>query len=570
MRFPHFRSIKSTQLLGAGTTLLLFFLILLPLLAVILQIIYPGFFFGSREFAGFGLLLELFERPLWKVSLTNSLILATGAAFLGTFIGGTLAIVRSSWQFKGAKWLDVTVWVLLIMPSFIIAQGWVLFGSGNGLANEWLGVTWVTDFIFQPFGLIVIMALSKFPLAYLSLRAALEWNVVDYIDAARLNGANNFDALLTIRLPLLIPAFVAGWSLVFMETIGDFGLPSALSTVYRFPTLPYTIYSSINMSPTRFDLAGVLSFYLVVIIILALIILFIAMKRARYDFLTNRAVKLEAKTVSWHPLLTIGTLLFIAIVLGIPVGSSLMVSFMSTIGGGFAADNLTIQYYLDTLTNETFITSLLNSLRIAGIAAFFSMIIGFVVSFIIYFTKFPFKGFINMMSLISLAVPGIVLSVGYIFIWNQTWLESINLNLYGTPYILVLAAIAGAIPFAVRLQVGAFSNIPETMLHAAALQGATVRKRMYSIVLPFVRSALVISFIASMGTSVFDLALGTMLHPPNYHLLPVTIDNAFERADYGFSTSATIIGGLVIIAIILMVEATFKVLFRMIDQRKVK
>ncbi|WP_238343614.1 ABC transporter permease [Gracilibacillus saliphilus] len=563
-----YKMLRSINPLGAGITLLLFLLILLPLLAVIIQIIYPGFFFGERVYAGLGLLLELFERPLWKASLMNSLILATGTAFLGTFIGGTLAIVRASWKFPLARLLDITVWVLLIMPSFIIAQGWVLFANSNGLINQWLGISWVSDLIFQPAGLILVMSLSKFSLAYLAVQSALEWNVLHYIEAARLNGANAFDALRTVRLPLLLPAFVAGWSLVFMETIGDFGLPTALSTVYRFPTLPYTIYSAINMSPTRFDLAGVLSFYLVVIIILALLVLFLAMRKSRYDFLNNRAIKLQPKRVKWHPFISLINIVFVIVVLGIPIGSSVLVSFMSTMNGGLGLDNLTLQYYIEILSNEPFLASLQNSLKISGVAALCSVVIGFIVSFVIYFTKFHLKGLINMTSLISLAVPGIVLSVGYIFIWNQSWLEKINMNLYGTPAIVVLAAVAGAIPFAVRLQIGAFSSIPESVLQAAALQGASLKEQMYTIVLPFVRSALVISFIASFGTGVFDLAVATMLHPPNYHLLPVTISAAFEQSNYGFSTSATVISGLIVVAIMLMIDKTSSLVFHFKERRK--
>ena len=41
-----------------------------------------------------------------------------------------------------------------------------------------------------------------------------------------------------------------------------------------------------------------------------------------------------------------------------------------------------------------------------------------------------------MMTLIAMAVPGVVLGIGYIFVWNQKWLTPLGLHLYGKPSIL--------------------------------------------------------------------------------------------------------------------------------------
>ncbi len=59
-------------LLGWSVVFILFILILLPLSAVLIQIVLPGIFFGELNFQGFGLVFEIFERKLWSKSLTNS------------------------------------------------------------------------------------------------------------------------------------------------------------------------------------------------------------------------------------------------------------------------------------------------------------------------------------------------------------------------------------------------------------------------------------------------------------------------------------------------------------------
>lgn len=558
---------------GGGVTLLLAIFIFLPLLAVLLNALLPGLFFGDLQFNKITILGELFQRPLWRQSLLNSVTLAGGAATLGTVIGGVLAWLRSQWDFATGRLLDAAVWVLLIVPSFMIAQGWVLFAGAGGIANQSLGMPWITSFIFTPVGLTFVMALSKFPLAYLTILAATEWNVHQFGQAARLCGAKPFTVWRTIYLPLSAPSIIAGWTLVFMDTVGDFGLPAALSTVYKFPTLPYSIYSALYQSPVRFDMAGVLALYLVAILAIAMAILITALRRSRFDFLNARAVHTVKKRPRRAWAINSGVVAFLMLCAGIPLLTSVAVSFMERMGDGFVWSNLSLRHYKEVLFGMdgdhrllSFWHGLLHSLTIAVIAAVISMVIGFIVAYVITFTESRFRSYLQLFSILSLAVPGVVLGIGYIFIWNQKWLEPLGLHLYGKPALLVIAAVAGAIPYAVRVQLGSFANLSHTMLKAAAVQGAGIGARMREIVLPLARQSILIASLAAMGTSVFDLALSSMLQPPNFVLMPLVIDRAFEFARYGYATAATVISGLVVIILILSVQAAGKTLFGKLDR----
>lgn len=557
---------------GGGVTLLLFVFIFLPLLAVLINVIFPGLFFGQIQSSSLGLIGDIFHRPLWKQSLLNSVTLALGTATFGTIIGGVLATIRARWNFATARLLDMTAWVLLIAPSFMIAKGWVLFASADGLVHQWLGLTWVTSFIFQPAGLVFVMSLSKFPLAYLAIMAASEWNIRQFGYAARLNGARPFTVWRTVELPLALPSYVAGWTLVFMDSIGDFGLPAALATVYKFPTLTYSIYSAIYQSPVRFDMAGVLAFYLVLILVLAMTLLMVTLRKSRFDFLNARAVKMEKvkPRFAWMYNLSITVFLFLS--LGIPIGTSAAVSLLKQAGGGLNPGNFTLEHYRELFAGQAgdhrllgYLEGMYHSLAIAAAAALFSMLIGFVVAYMLTFTESRLKPMLQLFSIISLAVPGVVLGIGYIFIWNQKWLEPLGLHLYGTPSLLVIAGIAGAIPYAVRVQLGAFGNLSGTMLKAAAIQGASIFERMRDIVLPMVRQSLLIAILASFGTSVFDLALASMLKPANYSLMPLVIDRAFEFSRYGYATAATVVSCGTVVLIIVLLQAAGRLVFRWLD-----
>lgn len=554
--------IGAETILGSLVVLALLILIGLPLGSVILQAFVPGLFYGERTFGGLDNLMELFRRRLWRVSLTNSLMLASGTALIGTALGAGLAYLRSQYHFRGAATLDGAAWALLIMPSFVIAQGWVLFAARGGLAETLLGTSLIRDVMMTPFGLILIMSLKNYPFAYLAVRAALKWDVSGYAHAARLCGASPSRVLWTVRLPLLLPAIVAGAVLVFVDTVGDFGLPAALATTYRFPTLTYSIYTAINQAPIRFDLAGVLSFYLVLILMAAVMFHFWVVRRSFFDFLTASAREPE-RTHSrrgWIFSLVTGGFLCLAFV--IPLGTSFLVSIMKSLSGGLALDNLTLQHFAETLApGSRMRESLINSFTIAGLAGIGSIILGLACAYLLTFSRFALARLIDVTCTATLAVPGVILGVGYIFVWNQKWLDSLGLSLYGEPAILVLAAIAGSIPVTVRLLLGAIAQIPGSFLDAAAMQGASLMRRIRTILAPLMIGAVVSATLAAFGSSVFDLAVTSILRPPGFEVIPVTINRQFQQGDFGLSTAGTLLAAAITVAIILGLQTLIAKLY---------
>ena len=447
---------------------------------VLIQAFVPGVLHGQFAFAGFEHLGQLFQRRLWRVSLQNSLYLAANTAWLGTVLALMLAMLRQRLAPWGVSLLDLCAWALLIMPSFIIAQGWILFSIKGGIADAWLGMPWVNAWVFSPQGLVNIMVLKNYPFAYLAIVAAMQWQVRDHQYAAQLCGAGSWRRFLTVRLPLLLPAILSGMLLVFIDTIGDFGLPAALATTYRFPTLPYTIFTAINQSPIRFDLAGVLSFYLMAILMLAVALYLWLLRRSRFDFLTAKAEVAKAEPEGsawlWHLLM----LVFVVCALAVPLGASLAVSVVEQLSAGWQSSNFTLQHYRTLLQPGSLLHSaLINSLRIA-----------------------------------------------------------------------LIAAMAGAIPVAIRILLGAMAQVPASFLQSAAMQGAGLMRRLATVLLPICLAAFLSALLTSFAGSVFDLAVTSILHPPGYAVLPVVIDRLFQQGLYGQSTAATLLAAAITLALL--------------------
>ena len=540
---------------GVGILGILGILVLLPLAAVLFQILCPGLQLEKFDLKNLSLVLDVFVRPLWKKAFLNSFFLSSGTTVIGLVLAAVLAHIRTRYQFAGAKLLDLTAWILMIMPSFLLAQGWVYFSSSNGIASTWLGIPGVGSFVFSYWGLVTVMVLCKFPMAYVTIKTSLEWYPARLMYAARMNGASSFYAWRTIQLPLCIPAYCSAAMLIFMDTVGDYGMSSTITAVYSFPTLPYTIYSAICSSPVRFDMAGVLSLYLMVMIVIAMAVQCGAMGKKKFDFLDNGTEQIQAVRPGegLGVFLSITVLSFSMIALGIPVGSNLIMSF---------SDSVSIQKFAFTLDNyrqvfssaSSMVSGIRHSLGLAGISTVIGVLIGFCIAYVLTYSRFKLKKMIDMLTLVAMAVPGVVLGIGYIFIWNQKWLSSIGLHLYGKPSILVLASVASAIPMINRVLVGGMAKIPESLLTAAQMQGAGFLTKIRTILLPLLHNSSVSAVLAAFGGSVFNLAITTILYPPNYSTLPVYISDSYNDLKFGYAAAATIVGGAFIIGIMMILE----------------
>jgi len=544
-------------------------LIGLPLAFVLLQAVLPGI--GLTRDWGFHpeLLGEIANRPLWQRSLANSLVLSIGAMLLGGGLGLVLALLRHTVAFPGARLLDIAAWVLLVTPSFVLAQGWVLFASPSGVAATTLGLPWVGDVVLSPVGLVLVMGLIQYPLAYLAVSAALHWDDPAYRHAAALSGARGWTILRTVRMPLLLPAAASGAVLVFVEAIGDFGLPAALSASYSFPTLPYSIYASVRQSPVSFALGGVLSFYLVVILAIAVLGYLRLLRRGRYDFLTSQAARLDPPPARRPALWTAVTIVVLLLTLGIPLGASLQVSLTRSISGGLTPSNLTLEHYGEILAaGSRMADGAAHSLLIAAAVAIITTVLGLLIGVVLTFTRFRGRALLDVTGVVALAIPGIVLAVGYIFVWNQPALEHVGLALYGRPELLVLAGVATSIPVAVRLQMGALAQVPASFLQAAALSGAGLGARLRTVLVPLVAPALLSALLAVFASGVFDLAATTMLAPPDFVTLPVEIVLEYDRGRYGYATAGALLTAAAVVALAALGGALGRRLIRAAAERR--
>lgn len=88
---------------GIGISGILILLVLLPLAAVLFQVVCPDLQIKNFSLSNLSLVLQVFVRPLWKKAFLNSFFLSVGTTVIGLILAAVLAHIRVNYKFRGRK-----------------------------------------------------------------------------------------------------------------------------------------------------------------------------------------------------------------------------------------------------------------------------------------------------------------------------------------------------------------------------------------------------------------------------------------------------------------------------------
>ncbi len=561
-RSAFFRILSITLIVGIPALILVLF-VLYPLAAIILQSIFPDIYAINPDLnPSFSAISQVFSDPLNYQALGNSLWLSAITAVLASALGTILAVLAKRTDLPLRHAMDTMVWIVFFFPSFLIGEAWSLTLIRGGIPDQFLHFSdGFINWFFSPVGVIFILSLKSFPFVYLAVTAALRWLGSEFEDAGRIAGARLWRSWLSINTPLLLPAIFAGGLIAFAESLSDFGTAATIAQNSNVTLVTYQIYAAINTSPVNFALAAAFSLLLFVAIALALLTQSLVQRRRSFQVISGRSR--PARDISlgawrWPALLFCALVFFFALV--IPLGMSLLLSFLHAFGNGLTASNFTLDNYTKVLARGSdALDALFRSIWLSIGAATITTLLGMPIAFIIKRTRIPGRSLLNMFTLVTIAVPGIILACGYIFAWNAPYLEYIGIGgpngiaFYGTIWVLFCAYIGGSLPYATRLSIGALEQVSTNLLETARVQGANVFQLMIRIIGPLLRANLSSIWLLVFTGTMLELAASELLYPPGQPTLPVQIVGYFNNFQLGPGMALSMLDvGVVTLALILI------------------
>jgi iron(III) transport system permease protein len=504
----------------AGLLLLFTALLLVPIYVVVKV----GFFGIPRPDAPGHFTLTyiaaIFQDPALREGLWNSVKIAVCVTALCILISVPLAVMSVRYDFWGKGLFTSLLLVPLILPPFVGAIGMrqILgrFGALTAVAHSagMVGANTPVDWFgsLRLFGIILIEALSLYPILFLNLSAALA-NIDPAMEQAAANlGAGRWTIFRRITFPLMRPGLFAGGTIVLIWSFTELGTPLMFDYYRVTPVQIFERISQVSGSPIPYALVVVM---LAVSVALYIVGKFVLGQR-QDAAVTKASVQSTGKRLGF-----VKSLPFIAafgLVAGLAQLQQIGVVLMSLSGGGSWYQSalptvFTLQHYAHALTHNVTVPSVQNSILFASGSMVLDLIFGVLIAYLVVRSTLPGRWVLDSLAMLPLAVPGLVLAFGYLALSLrlQGWFADPHLrNLVDVTenptFILIVAYAMRRLPYVVRSAVAGLEQTPVDLELAARNLGASGVTTVRRITLPLIAANLVAGGLLAFAFAMLEVS----------------------------------------------------------------
>ena len=450
-----------------------------------------------------------FGQPLMQESFYNSLFVAVGSALAAAFIAVPLAYLTVRFEFRGAMLIQTLGVLPLVMPPFVGAAALRLIygrtGSVNLLLDDAFGFT--IPVMEGLNGVIFVEALHYFPFILLNLTVALR-NIDGAMEEAALNlGARGWRLFRRVVFPLALPGFVAGVALVFVKVFDDLGTPLVLGVTNMLAPQAYLRMTQVGID----DPAGyVISVMMVAFSILALWLSSRVLKGRDYTTLQKGGTALARRTLSpWESVVAYGWIILVLMLVLSPHVGVLLLSFASVWSYAPLPDGFTLAHYASVFEHSRGMIA--NTMLYCSLAAGVDVVLGTAIAYIMLRTRLPGRQWLDWIASAALAIPGLVLAIGYLRTFRGVFVPGTDIAVTSTWVLIMIAYAVRRLPYALRSCVAALQQVAVSLEEAAESLGAGRLRTIRRIVIPLMTGGMLAGFVTSFITAAVELSATLML-----------------------------------------------------------
>ena len=490
----------------AGLVILAF--LALFLLAPVGSVIYTAFVTDEGRLT-FGHFANFFGQSLFRESFVNSMLVAVFSVVFASLIAIPLAYLTVRFEFRGALIIQTLGILPLIMPPFVGAVALQLIfgrnGSVNLLLDQWFGFTVpVMDGLA---GVVFVESLHYFPFILLNLLASLR-NIDGAMEESAQNlGCTGFRLFRRVIFPLAMPGFLAGASLVFVKVFDDLGTPLVMGTTNMLAPQAYLRITSVGVDD---PLGYVISVIMIVFSILAMWLAARVMKGRDYSTLQKGGNSIQRrKLTAWQTALAYFWIGLVLVVVLSPHIGILLMSFAKVWSFSVLPDAYTLQHYTTVFSDSS--RMIQNTLLYCGLAAGLDVLVGTAIAYLILRTRLPARQWLDWASSIALAIPGLVLAIGYLRIFKGMAVPFSDTPITSTWVLVMIAYAVRRLPYALRSCYAALQQVHISLEESAQSLGANRLSTIRRIVVPLMAGGILAGFVTSFITAAVELSATIML-----------------------------------------------------------
>ncbi|HRK24262.1 MAG TPA: iron ABC transporter permease [Beijerinckiaceae bacterium] len=466
--------------------------------------------FQPKGGGGFTLInfVDFFANDLFRRSFWNSVYVAAMSVLLATLFAVPLAYFTTRFDFRGAAIVQTLGIIPLIMPPFAGAVAMQLLFGRNGTINLLLDQAFGFRIPFMEGlnGVIFVEAVHYFPFILINLSAAL--NAIDRTmeEAAQNLGCSGFRLFRRIVFPLAMPGYVAGASLVFIKVFDDLATPLLLNVKDMLAPQAYLRITSVGLTD---PMGYVISVILIVASLVAMYLSTLALKGKDYATVQRGGGGLSRRALGpMDALLAYGMITLVLLLVLAPHVGLLLLSLATIWSFSPLPDAYTLAHYARVFSDSG--QYIWNTLLYAGLAGLIDVVIGTAIAYLVLRTRTWGARWLDAVAMAALAVPGVVLGIGFLRTYFGVTLPS-GQSLAAFWGMIVLALAIRRLPYALRASMAGLQQVSASLEEAAQNLGATRGRTVRRIVLPLMTGAIAAGFVTSFATAAVELSATMML-----------------------------------------------------------
>ena len=475
---------------------------------------------------------------LWG-PLKNSFICGFFTVLVSVPLGSVLAWLMIRTDLPGKKILGLLVTVPYMIPSWTKALAWLaMFRNSTSGADGFLagmGIPIPDWLAYGPIAIVLCMSMHYYAFSYIMVSGALRSINSELEEMGEIQGASKPLILRKITLPLVLPAMLSAVILTFSKAIGTFGTINYLGSPVSFRTLSSELYSNSKSQNTQTAFAMA-----ILMICIASLSVFINQRLigARKSYATIGGKGGRSTPIGlggWKPIATIILLIFFLVGIIMPVIILILESCMLK-EGTYSLSNFTLYYWIGEgdpnimegvpgiFKNETFMMSLVNSLKLTLVNGVFGTIFGQMLGYICAKGRGKLHGkLVEQLVFIPYLIPSVAFGGIYLSMFSKPQtLFGVTLipPLYGTFALLTLTSVVKHLPFASRAGTSNMLQISGELEEAATIEGAGFFKRFVKIVFPLSKGGFISGFMLIFVSIMKELDLIILIMTPKTSTLP--------------------------------------------------
>src|SRR4029078_294542 len=544
--------VSSQSLILIGCTLFVLYLAGVPLLMLLYGSVRsapigePGATYKIQNYVK-----AYFDKEFYLL-LLNSVYYALGTCTLTFLIGTFLAWVSERTNTPLKKLFVVMSLIPFIIPGILSTISWILLLSPKiGLIN--IVVKDILRLESAPFNVysvwVVIGGESSlfYPLVFLLMSAAFRNMDTSLEEAALASGSSTFQTFCHVTLPLMRPAMFSLLLINFVRGIEAFEVPALIGVPAKISVFTTKIFLAIHQFPSDFGLAGAYAVTLLAISTVGVLLYGkLTRKEERYATVTGKGYRPRVIDLGSWKYLTLGIsflIFFLAVIL--PVFVLLWSSFIPYYGvpSRELMAKMTWANYQYIINYPLALTAFKNSFYLSVGSATPVMLLTSVIAWITVKTRLPGRAFLDNMTFIPIAMPGIVLGVSLIWVYL-----TLPIPIYGTIWVLLLAYLTKFMPYGIRAASASMIQINKELEEASLTAGGTWLQTFRKVVLPLLMPGFTAGWIYISIIALRELSTSILLYSYNSTVLSIMAFDLWEGGQYTYVCALGVLMVLLLIA----------------------